>query len=119
MNGQETEDLLKIDMKNMKTIQQLDNHQKKERELKEKQNYISIQNIKRLLDYQDYQKYSNERNEKAKQLRIELSSEQLKSDYKITQSYLYLNFANIKFLYLIKKLTIKNIIKEEYMTNSS
>ena len=46
MNGQETEDLLKIDMKNMKTIQQLDNHQKKERELKEKQNYISIQNIK-------------------------------------------------------------------------
>ena len=101
MNGQETEDLLKIDMKNMKTIQQLEYHQKKERELKEKLNYISIQNIKRLLDYQDYQKYSNERNEKAKQLRIELSSEQLKSDYKITQSYLYLNFAKLMITSLL------------------
>ena len=101
MDGQETEDLLEQDMKNMKTMQQSEYYQNQDKEIKDKQNYTSVQNIKRILDYQDYQQYLKERNEKAKKEIIVLTSEQLKEDYKITKNYLYLN---------LKKLIIVSIL---------
>ena len=108
MTEQETEDLLGQDMRNIKTMQQLEYFQNKDRQIKGKQNYSSVQNMKRILDYQDYQKYVNERNEKAKKVKIELSSEQLKEDYNITLKYLYSNLTKLMIITILS--TIFSIV---------